>query len=135
MPIPDRVNALNPNSPIDREKMAREYRRRIDALMADCKVDPSNEESRWMDLALALAERHVPGFLFEDRDAKSRRDGRWKRDMSVYVGMTRLIELGMSQRSAAVSVSKKLKRRRDGGKALTADAVDSLYRRLKNKAE
>ena len=133
MPKPERMNALNPNSPIDRARMAQEYKCRLDALTLNCGVDPSDPDC-WLSVALALAERHVPGFSFESFDTTTRRLTRSQRDMRVYVAMIRLIDAGMSQRSAADVVAKKLNRKRGGGKNIAPDAINSLYRRLKREA-
>jgi hypothetical protein len=131
MSWPEPVNALALNSPINREKMEHELQLRLDALMRDCNVDPQSPD-RMTDLALALASRHVPGFSFEKYEAVEARHAKTRRLIAIGAGMRKRMARGMSQRSAADNVAKQMNRTSDGGKALTAKAVDRLYRRLKN---
>ena len=134
MPLPQPMNVLAINSPIDRERAEREYLLRLDALMRDCEVDPASPE-RMTDLAIVLATRHVPGFSFETGDGNAVRNAKQRRLMGIWSGMRKRLANGMSQRSAAELVAKQMNRRADGSKTLTADAVDRLYRRHKSSDE
>jgi hypothetical protein len=116
--------------PIDREKMFVEYKRRIDALMLNCAVDPAARD-KWMALTLKLAERHVPGFSFEEPNRKATRRTREQRAMDIYVQMLKLTDKGQSQRNAARIVADRMNRKRDGLKEVSEGALETLYRRLK----
>ncbi len=97
MPAPEPINALAINSPMNRDKMERELRLRLDALMRDCNVDPESPD-RMIDLAFALASRHVPGFATEEHNAADARRAKQRRQLAIWRRMNKLIAKGMSQR-------------------------------------
>lgn len=126
---PQPRNVLVGNSPLDfereRERLEEEHSQRIDALAKDCgaAVPPSDIDA-WMDIALALARRHVPGFAIKGAD-RSRALKANQRKYFMYQ-MRRLVRGGMSIRNAAERVARAKDAPNKGG-------LDSEYRRTFSK--
>lgn len=133
MPPLERVNALAPSSDFDRAKAQAEYQKRLEALIEDCGVQADSHE-KWVDLALVLAERHVPGFSFEAPSATATRQRRDREEMLIISKMTKAAARGLSERNAAKTVAKELNKRKVRTKSYTEGAVARAFRRLK-KAE
>lgn len=134
MPAPTPINAFNVGGPIDQKKVRAEFWLRLDALFVSCDVEPKGPDM-WIDLALALAERHVPGFSYETTNQTARQQARSRKEMKILVEMLRLIRNGKSERNAADIVAKKLNRTGGHRKPLSADAVARAYRRMKRDGD
>lgn len=111
---------------IDRLREARAER--FFALCAECGVKPDDDAAGWQ-VALTLAERHIPGFKVCDRKpAKRGRAVTWVNvtdDFVILAEMQSRVDDGQSIRAAAGHVKKALKR------SESAAALDRKYRRLR----
>jgi len=105
---------------------------RFAALCLDCGVEP-NAPNAMAEVAIKLAERHVPGFAMElpkKRGQPRVRPAKVVRDYIVYVEMLNRLEDGRSSvRSAAVNLAKK-DRSLNGWRA-----VDTRFRRTKRELQ
>lgn len=127
------ASALNPDDAELRERAKAEYMGqhldRMVALAKDCGVE-FRDPIEWWKIALALAERHVPGFSYADDGPRARGRPKWKAgsDLSLIIAMTKLmVAKGLSIRSAAAFVAKQRK------KGESAAALERRYRRFEER--
>jgi hypothetical protein len=130
------INALAKLNASGREhakvEYRRQYRQRVEALAKDCNTDGINPRM-WVDIALTLAERHVPGFTVAADFSWPARVGRpmWRasKDLALVNAMDDRIARGHSIRRAAQLVAQ------ERGKGEKPGALDRRYRRFEERTK
>src|SRR5258708_4476876 len=77
----------------------------VRALAEDCGVD-LRKPIAWLDIAMVLARRHVPGFSVTGTPPHAAGDARHRRNLAIWIAIHWLIDRkGLSIRSAATIVA------------------------------